>query len=195
MVTSQASEAGAKPPVPEKSSWIFNLSFILNLLAMFAGSCGALVHVVSLFRTAQPPFFVLTRLFAIVMCLLVVLTETESPRFFSWFGILESWLGRGLFAIFTGALLNTLHREHVEDENADGVLWVVVQMATVLLLVVGALYSIFGALCLKLIKENKIQQMQRRENIRHEKAELEMRRNEIESMLQETELKLQRSLV
>jgi len=81
------------------------------------------------------------------------------------------------------------------DEEADGFLWVLSQLSSTLLTVVGVSYALLGCLCIKKLKESKLMQLQRREHIRHEKAELEMRKNEIETLLKETELKLQRGLV
>ena len=144
MSSSYESSSG-KPLQETKSSWIFNLSWILNLLTMLAGGLGLLVNIISMFRIAQSPMQVLTRFFALNMCLLVVLTEFESPRFFSWFGFLESWIGRGMGSIFTGALLNVLHHDP-NSEDSDSFLWIIVQVSSIYLIIVGSLYCFFGAL-------------------------------------------------
>jgi hypothetical protein len=103
-------------------------------------------------QNVRPTQYVL-RLYVVALCLLVILTEMEWPKFVRESRILGLWITRGLFYAFIG-VLGLEENETADSRNEDSanfdVLQNYVKAVAWIMVLVGAFYFCMGVLCVQI---------------------------------------------
>ena len=123
----------------------------------------------------------------------------EYSLFFKYFGFLDNWVGRGLYIIFCGALLNCLDEYHLvtspEGSNHprfhSDIFETLRSIITLMLYTCGLLYSSLGLLCIKSLKMRELTIIRKKKQAVIQATKLKEHKYEIEKLLQETESRLQ----
>ena len=180
----------------------------VNLVSGIAGCLSMIYHGVLVFSessiTTSSTFHQLVlRVYACAFGGLIVLCERESLWFFSKFGMLENWLGRGLFLLFCAALVKTLGCPSQLTATGSTGLHPAFGPASVRLLdgiqslcffllnSLGLLYLTMGVLCIRSIKLREMNQIKKKKQALLQAQRLNEHKTEIENLLKETESKMQ----
>jgi len=188
------SASGPAPAAPGAGpSWFLRACFALNVVAGCSAVAASVVFVVDVFRE-QPAADAFVSGYAAALAGLAAAAETEHPSIFARFPALESWIARGSWLGFLGALLLHFNALAVAgDDDLATSLWAIIRSTLgCSCLAVGGVYAAGGAACMKRIRDHQLQKLRRREQLRREKFELESRTHEIETLLHEAEAKLER---
>ena len=131
------------------------------------------------------------RAYGVVLGLVIVLQELEYAPFFRLFGALESWIGRGLFLVFNGALIGCLEEYRLSPVLNSPLFVSAKNAVSVLLYVCGTLYMVLGALCFRSLKMRELTAIRKRKQAVMQASQLKEHKVEIELLLRETEHRLQ----
>lgn len=178
---------------PTPDTWFLTMVRILNLLTILAGGLGVLSNALLLFLIPAPASAVGLRIYALLLALVVALTETEWPRLFHWVGLLETWPGRGAVAVLAGILLLEFDQSVTGREYEEEALSKLFRsFAAHFLIVMGVIYFVAGIACLHRVKQEQISRLRKKEQMQKEKQDLETRKHEIEMLLRDTESQLEK---
>ena len=177
------------------TTWFLRLCKLLNLVTGLAALLGIFTNI-SILPIPSPPPDVALRVYGIGFCFLSLLTECEWARLFSWIGLLESWIGRGINNIFCGVLIlvfdDTSAVTSGDSEGDAARTWLLRRISGHFLVTMGIIYLVFGLACLHRIKDQHIHKIKKRDEALIQKHELETRKQEIEMLLRDTESQLER---
>lgn len=122
---------------------------VFSVATMAAGALIIAVNVYEIIDFAESYQTYAVRGYAILFGLMIILAELEFPRLFlDYFKFLEVWSMKGLFIVFVGVL--TLDTEFANSS--------LLQTATaVIIAVLGAVYFLFGLLCVKTYRDYRKQ--------------------------------------
>ncbi|KAI7837415.1 hypothetical protein COHA_008782 [Chlorella ohadii] len=122
------------------------------------------------------------RVFGIGIALLIVLVETEWPRFLSLVPLLDAWVGRGVLQVFEATLT---YREAYPVGSTDfhKSLQLYRSAASISLLVCGSVYLLGAVTCIGVIKSAKLKQEQAALRAEAELERMERRKKELERQL------------
>ncbi|KAL2620886.1 hypothetical protein R1flu_001091 [Riccia fluitans] len=156
----------------------------LTLITVVSALMCMIVNLVSLLRTFRwrvEIFVGILRLYAVVFAAFVAIAETEWQWVFRHWPFLEYWVGRGMLQIFVAIMTKAL----------AGVSWevrierLIHNIASWMLLGCGFIYTFAGVLCMRQLKQRRIQKRQWREQAVKDLQELEAKKREIEGLLQQ----------
>ena len=177
------------------TTWFLRFCKVLNLVTGIAAVLGVITNL-SILLIPSPAPDVALRIYGIAFCLLSVLTELEWGRLFSWFGVLESWIGRGMNNIFCGVLIlvfdDTSAVSSDEAEGGAARTWLLRKIAGNFLVSMGCIYLFGGLACLNRIRDRHMNKIKKRDQALVQRQELETRKQEIELLLRDTESQLEK---
>ncbi|KAG0559005.1 hypothetical protein KC19_10G071700 [Ceratodon purpureus] len=173
-------------PPPENDSLLYVCRVLSTVTAVGSLLC-LVVNAISLLRSFDyrgfdyrvSVFVGILRSYTIAIAVLVIVAETEWELLFRFFGILEFWVGRGLFQILVAALTRVLRRASGETP-AESLLH---EIASWWLFGCGILYSVAGLLCLGRIKRTHLNKQSRYLQAKRDLEELHRRRADLEDQL------------
>jgi hypothetical protein len=172
------------------TTWFLRICKLLNIFTGLAGIVGVIANLTFLSVPFPAPMVAL-RIYCAILCVLSVLTEFEWARLFSWFGLLESWIGRGLFNIFCGILI-LVFEDSTGAPPTEGSTWIVMTIGGNALVFMGGIYVLGGLACLNRLKDRHMSKLRKRDQALVQKHELESKKHEIEMLLRDTESQLER---
>jgi len=191
--TSASSTSGKGGDAGASPSWFLRACFVLNVVAGCSAGAASVVFAVDVFRNLSAADGFVSA-YSAALAGLAAAAETEHPSFLARFPALESWIVRGSWLLFLGALLLHFNALAVAgDDDLASSLWAITRSTVGYSCVaVGGVYAAGGAACMKRVKDHQLHTLRRREQARHEKFELESKKQEIETLLHEAEAKLER---
>ncbi|CAL5183244.1 unnamed protein product [Lathyrus oleraceus] len=140
------------------------------------------VNVLSAIRSFRNPnsiFDGIFRCYAVIIAVFAVLAETEWSFIMKFWQILEYWAARGMLQIFVAVMTRAF-----PDYNGERKDLVILQnIACYLLISCGLVYVVSGILCVGFLKRHLQKKEITREQAAKDLAELERRREELESLL------------
>ena len=173
------------------TTWCIKLCKLLNLVTGLAAALGIVAHV-SVLSVPAPAQDVGLRLYGILLCALSILTECEWNRLFSWVGVLENWIGRGLNNILCGILVLVFDDTTAASSEEGERTRLFRSVTGHFLLVMGIIYVVAGALCLNRVRDRHLSKLKKRDQALVQRQELESKKQEIELLLRETESQLEK---
>ncbi|KAF6160606.1 hypothetical protein GIB67_019546, partial [Kingdonia uniflora] len=120
------------------------LTSLIAILCVFVN----VVSAIRSFHNVSNVFDGIFRCFAVLLALLVVVTETEWGFIFKFWKVLDYWAGRGMLQIFVAVMTRAF--PDTSRERKDLVL--LQYIASYLLLGCGVIYTISGVLCIGFLK-------------------------------------------
>lgn len=151
--------------------------------------CGEELKFKGISTIKEFPYYVV-KSYECVFALLIALVDTSDYWCYQHIQFLDSWILRGSFLTFAGSL-SLLTASHCS--NMEPSLEASVQLFSLCgLIVVGLLYLIMGLIGLQAYKSNQELQLKRRRQIVLQAQSLSQHKDEVERLLKQTEMKIQR---
>lgn len=174
------------------STWFLRVCKVLSVATGIGAFVGILANIEFLSVPAPAPDVALA-LYGILLCVVSILAECEWNRLNSWISLMQTWVGRGLNNILCSILIfMKKHPRRINGVVVDPPDFVLLDFAGYFLLVVGCLYALGGLLCLGRVKERHLTKLRKRDEALMQRRELEIRKQEIENLLRDTESQLER---
>uniref|UniRef100_A0A7N0T0Y0 Golgi apparatus membrane protein TVP15 n=1 Tax=Kalanchoe fedtschenkoi TaxID=63787 RepID=A0A7N0T0Y0_KALFE len=153
-------------------------SFITALTGILCIAVNVLSAIRS-FKDGSDVFDGIFRCYAVVITIIVVVTETEWSFIFKFWKVLEYWAGRGMLQIFVAVMTRAFPDTSGKHEE----LVLLQNIASYMLLGCGVVYVISGILCIGFLKRARQKKEVTRDQAVKDLEELERRREELEALL------------
>lgn len=140
-----------------KRHLIHKCGYAVSLLVTFAAFCMAVAQIVSIIFADVGVVQIVLRLYVILACSLVILTELELTKFARESYILHQWITRGLLYNFIGVIgLEELETSEIVS-NIGGVnpAQIYIKIISWVMVVVGCFYFLMGVFCIQSRYENQ----------------------------------------
>ncbi|CAK8530344.1 unnamed protein product [Lathyrus sativus] len=180
-ILTRTSSNNTRPPRRRADPFLIVCRCFSLITAIAVILCIA-VNVLSAIRSFRNPnsiFDGIFRCYAVIIAVFVVLAETEWSFIMKFWQILEYWAARGMLQIFVAVMTRAF-----PDYNGERKDLVILQnIACYLLISCGLVYVVSGILCVGFLKRHLQKKEITREQAAKDLAELERRREELETLL------------